>query len=206
MCWQIFIPGINTNGTVDFRTWLERNLSGKPGKVQFLKHLTPVEKPSFVFLSETISSYKKMEVLCKKLEFDSFLAVEPQGKNGGIAMFWKTGDKVDLQSFSRLHIDVIVSSNVKPDWRLTGIYGEPARANRHKTWDLIRNLARGANLPWCLVGDFNNVISQADKKGGSQYPNYLIDGFNSCLQDSHLHDLELVGHQYIWEKRWNTEH
>lgn len=34
LCWQIFIPGINTNETVDFRTWLERNLSGKPGKTK----------------------------------------------------------------------------------------------------------------------------------------------------------------------------
>ncbi|KAK1393650.1 hypothetical protein POM88_012706 [Heracleum sosnowskyi] len=147
-----------------------------------------------------------MEALCKNLVFDGFIAVDPQGKSGGIAMFWKTDDKVELQSFSCSHIDVIVRSNVKAEWRLTGIYGEPARTSRHKTWELLRNLARDANLPLCLIGDFNNVTSQADKKGGSNYPRYLIDGFNSCLVDIQAHDLDIIGHQFTWERGRNSDH
>lgn len=72
---------------------------GSPVKIQFLKDITRSEKPSFVFLSETISSYKKMEELCSKLNFEGFITVEPQGKSGGIAMFWKDADKVKLLSF-----------------------------------------------------------------------------------------------------------
>lgn len=72
---------------------------GSPGKIQFLKELTRSEKPSFIFLSDTISSYAKMEALCKNLVFDGFIVVEPQGKSGGIAMFRKTDDKIELQSF-----------------------------------------------------------------------------------------------------------
>lgn len=94
----------------------------------------------------------------------------------------------------------------KEDWRLTGVYGEPMRSQRHKTWDLLRNLSRDANLPWCLVGDFNNVKSQLDKKGGSLYPTYLIEGFNNCLQDTGLHDLDIIGHQFTWERGKNTDH
>lgn len=138
---------------------------GSPGKVQFLKDATHMEKSTFIFLSETISSYTKMEELCSRLNFEGFIAVEPQGKSGGIAMFWKNSNTVKLFSLSRLHIDVTISSTDKAPWRLTGIYGEPMRSQRYKTWDLLRNMSRDANLPWCLVGDFNNVISQADKRG-----------------------------------------
>ncbi|KAL8111890.1 hypothetical protein AgCh_019553 [Apium graveolens] len=167
---------------------------GSPGKVQFLKDVTRSEKLMFVFLSETISSYAKMERLCSKLGFEGFIAVEPQGKSGGIAMFWKNADDVDLMSFSRSHIDVTVNTVEKESWRLTGIYGEPARPQRYKTWELLRNLSRDSNLPWCLVGDFNNVTSQTDKKGGHAYPNHLIKGFNECLHDAELQDLDIIGH------------
>ncbi|XP_074326876.1 uncharacterized protein LOC141664821 [Apium graveolens] len=85
-------------------------------------------------------------------------------------------------------------------WRLTGIYGEPNRNNRWKTWDLLRTLARDSNLPWCLVGDFNNVVSQRDKKRGDPYPTMLVDGFNKALADAGLVDMDIVGHQYTWER------
>lgn len=178
---------------------------GSPGKIQFLKDITRVEKPTFVFLSETISSYVKMESLCTRLGFEGFMAVEPQGKSGGIAMFWNNAEDIQLLSFSRSYIDISIKSTTAVTWRLTGIYGEPARAQRQKTWDLLRNLSRDANLPWCLVGDFNNVTSQADKRGGAPYPEHLIEGFNACLQDSNLQDLELTGHPYTWERGRNTE-
>lgn len=50
-------------------------------------------------------------------------------------------------------------------WRLTGLYGEPDRTQRKKTWELLRHLARDSILPWCAFGDLNNVCSQQDKQG-----------------------------------------
>ncbi|KAL8094943.1 hypothetical protein AgCh_036452 [Apium graveolens] len=117
----------------------------------------------------------------------------------------KEADKVNLRSLSTNHIDIEIQTNVDNVWRLTGFYGEPVRANRKKTWDLLRNLARDSNLPWCVIGDINNITSQEDKKGGAVYPRWLVEGFNNTLLETELHDLELVGHQYTWEKGRNTE-
>lgn len=80
------------------------------------------------------------------------------------------------------------------------MYGETNRNNRRRTWDLLRNLSRDSNLPWCTIGDLNNVVSQEDKKGGDPYPHGLIEGFNEALADAGLTDLEIVGHQYTWER------
>lgn len=124
---------------------------GSPRKIQFLKHITHTWKPSFVFLSETISSYSKIERLSSTLGFEGFVAVDPQGKSGGVAMFWKNAESVSLMSYSRSHIDVVVKDNDNKEWRITGVYGEPARNQRHKTWDLLRNLSRDANLPITMV-------------------------------------------------------
>lgn len=70
---------------------------------------------------------------------------------------------------------------------------------RRHTWELLWHLARDANLSWCLLGDFNNVTSQQDKRGGHAYPTCLIDGFNDYLRDTGLQDLELIGHQFTWD-------
>ena len=42
---------------------------GSPVKIQFLKDVTRSDRPTFIFLSETISSYTKMDELCNKLGF-----------------------------------------------------------------------------------------------------------------------------------------
>lgn len=51
----------------------------------------------------------------------------------------------------------------------------------------------------------NNIVSQAEKKGETVYPRWLIDGVNDTLLETGLQDIELVGHQYTWEKGRNTE-
>lgn len=68
-----------------------------------------------------------------------------------------------------------------------------------ETWDLIRSLNNQSTVPWCLIGDMNNVLSQEDKKGGRPYPTWLISGFQAVLDDCDLNDMELQGYRYTWE-------
>lgn len=103
------------------------------------------------------------------------------------------------------HIDVEKKINGLESWRLIGIYGEPNRNQKRKTWELFRHFARDFNLPWCAICDMNNIVSQNDKVGGAMYPTWLIEGFNDALVASGLIDMELIGHKYTWERGRNTE-
>ncbi|XP_074381146.1 uncharacterized protein LOC141722515 [Apium graveolens] len=69
-----------------------------------------------------------------------------------------------------------------------------------KTWELLRNLTRDSNLPLAIIGDRKNIVSNIDKKGGASYAHYLVNGFNDTLHDTMLTDMDLVGHQYAWER------
>ncbi|XP_074342552.1 uncharacterized protein LOC141680149 [Apium graveolens] len=133
------------------------------------------------------------------------IVVEANGRSGGLSLLWKETNQVELLSLSKYHIDVIVNVAGLQSWRLIGFYGEPNRNMRRKMWDLLRNLARDSNLPWCVMGDWNNIVAQTDKKGGASYPQWLLDGFNEVLAETGLNDLELYGHQYTWEKGRGTE-
>ncbi|KAK1382242.1 Endonuclease/exonuclease/phosphatase family protein [Heracleum sosnowskyi] len=177
---------------------------GLPSSIRFLKDVIRQERPSVIFLCETKDNKGKMESLRRALQFDGLISVDSQGKSGGLALLWKVKDQIQLRSWSRNHIDVEVKVDGKQAWRLSGIYGEPNRNQRRKTWDLFRNLARDSNLPWCAIGDLNNVLTQQDKKGGAPYPSWLIEGFNEVLVETGLIDLDLVGHQFTWERGRGT--
>lgn len=106
--------------------------------------------------------------------------------------------------FNKNHIDVNVSTKQGQNYRLTGIYGETDRSKRKETWDLVRNLGGSNSLPWCLIGDMNNVLSQTDKAGGRPYPQRLLQGFQDVLNDCDLIDVTLVGYQFTWERGFCT--
>ncbi|XP_074377107.1 uncharacterized protein LOC141718627 [Apium graveolens] len=177
---------------------------GSPWKVRFLKDIIRQERPTVVFLCETLSSRMQLERIRMQINFQGMIVVEPQGRSGGLALFWKENGQAKLLSLSKNHTDVELNIKDMQAWRLTGFYGEPNRSQRRRTWDLLRHLARDSNLPWCILGDMNNIVSQLDK-GGAAYPQSLIDGFNAVLEDTGLQDMDLHGHQFTWERGRNTE-
>lgn len=88
-----------------------------------------------------------MEWLQRKLGYAGLFVVEPMRRSGGLEMLWKEDSQATLTGYSRNHIDIQVRGEDNTVWRLTGLYGESNRSQRHKTWDLLRNLARDSNLP-----------------------------------------------------------
>lgn len=120
-------------------------------------------------------------------------------------MLWRNKEEVTLLKYSINHIDVIVSIQGCQEFRLTGLYGEPNRGKRRSTWELIRQLHAQNQLPWVVVGDMNNVLGQADKRGGPMYPTWLINGFQDTLEECDLHDMDLQGYPFTWERGHGTD-
>lgn len=46
----------------------------------------------------------------------------------------------------------------------------------------------------------NHVLKQTDKRGGNPYPQRLLNGFQSALDDCDIHDVCLEGYQFTWER------
>jgi hypothetical protein len=65
---------------------------------------------------------------------------------------------------------------------------------------LLRALATDTSLPWCAMGDFNDMLSEEDKRGGTPQPHWLIRGFREAVQDSGLIDLPMDGYPFTWTK------
>uniref|UniRef100_A0A803NFH1 Reverse transcriptase domain-containing protein n=1 Tax=Cannabis sativa TaxID=3483 RepID=A0A803NFH1_CANSA len=148
--------------------------------------------------------FTEMDVVCDSgkvaVGSSGVFSVDSIGLSGGVAFLWKNKDDGMLLGYNKNHIDLVIHSTQFGNWRLTGVYGEPIRSRRHETWALLRTLARQSDLPWCVIGDVNNVVRQEDKRGGRPYPQGLITGFNTALQQCDLVDIEIHGHPFTWEK------
>ena len=67
-----------------------------------------------------------------RILFDGCFTVSNDERGGGLALLWKVGVDVWVDSFSKYHIDSIVHGGSESAWRLTGFYGEPNTGHQNK--------------------------------------------------------------------------
>ncbi|XP_031117628.1 uncharacterized protein LOC116021122 [Ipomoea triloba] len=180
-------------------SWNCRGL-GNPTAVRVLTDLVRAKRPKVLFLMETFVDKRKMELVRVQNGYDSMFVVDAIGHRGGLALLWMNSVEVEVTAFSSNFIDVQLALDVgKPYWRFTGFYGLPERHRRRESWQLLRSLATHSNLPWVIMGDFNDLLNQADKRGRLPHPEWLITGFREAVNDCGLRELPFDGHQFTWE-------
>ncbi|MCH79466.1 endonuclease/exonuclease/phosphatase family protein, partial [Trifolium medium] len=141
-----------------------------------------------------------MERIRVNLKFSSCLSVDVEGRSGGLSVMWKDNIKCRVLNYSRNFINLVVEEKDEGEWRLTCYYGYPERVKRRQAWDLLRELRDMSELPWCIIGDFNDLLSQEDKRGNHPHPNSLCNGFRSAVSDCDITDIHLTGYPYTWIK------
>ena len=57
----------------------------------------------------------------------------------------------------------------------------------------------------CL-GDFNDLLSQAEKRGSSRHPFHFIQGFHDTIENCGLKEIHMVGYPYTLDKSPSTLH
>ncbi|XP_074337125.1 uncharacterized protein LOC141674298 [Apium graveolens] len=183
--------------------WNCRGLA-KPRAVRFLKEIVYQYRPCIIFL-ETLGKIKKIEEVCKIIGFARYHAVDVQGHGGGLALFWKTDGGVQVMDSCSNYIDFEVNHAQVGRWRYTGVYGYPERSRRREAWNMIRSLAERSSIPWCLIGDFNDMVAANEKRGGHVHPRSLMQGFSETIFECGLMDLGFEGEEFTWEKFRGTE-
>ena len=159
------------------------------------------EDPDMVFLMETRLEVRSLEFLRVCLGMYGCFGVNRNGFGGGLALIWKSFVAVHIQSFSNHHIDadVVMIDGLK--WRITGFYGHPERGLRSSSWALLRQLCSIRNLPWLVLGDFNEVLSLEEQWGRLDRNLSQMAAFRGTLSDCSLQDLGYNGPDFSWSNR-----
>ena len=76
------------------------------------------------------------------------------------------------------------------------------RNERKDSWQMLRTLKHKSNLPWCRVEDFNDMLSQPDKRGRIAHPLPLIQGFREDIEveECDPKEINMVGYPYSWKR------
>lgn len=183
--------------------WNCRGLAN-PCTVQVLLDLVQLKRPALVFLMETMIDKNRIEAIRAKMKYDGLFTVSGPGHGGGLALFWKQSNMVEIKSYSRNHIDTVINMENTEQWRLTCFYGCPERMRRRESWNLLRSLAIQSSLPWAVVGDFNGMLRVHEKKGRLPHSTWCLNDFRDALFDCEISDLGMEGHQFTWEKGLGT--
>lgn len=115
-------------------------------------------------------------------------------------MIWKNEGGCKVIDSGNHFIYFEVENNQLGRWRYTGFYGCLERGRSKESWNMLRSLAASSNSPWCVVGDFNDMMFVDEKRGGTVQPQYLLNGFVDTINDCGLIDLGFKGEKFTCEK------
>uniref|UniRef100_A0A2N9FKN7 Endonuclease/exonuclease/phosphatase domain-containing protein n=1 Tax=Fagus sylvatica TaxID=28930 RepID=A0A2N9FKN7_FAGSY len=134
-----------------------------------LLDLLKINDPAILILTETRLGGVRATELAKSFPFDGFLCTNTIGFAGGIWILWKSA-AVELELLTSTEQEIHVSAQVKDSnslWLLSAIYASPRRSERRVLWNNLMVISGLHNLPWVMVGDFNDIISGEEKWGGN---------------------------------------
>jgi exonuclease III len=157
-------------------------------------------RPDVFFLSETHLTKARAVTIKKKLGYDHMIESESDGRSGGLLMLWKKELNVTSFSVHTNYLDIRIDENTANAWRITGFYGEPSGERKHLSWDYLRDLHGMYALPWLVIGDFNEILSNSEKEGGNLRPQRCMQQFRDALTHCNLTDLGFLGDAFTWRR------
>lgn len=168
--------------------------------VQELTALARAKSQSFVFLCETRNSESRAANLRWRLGLRNCIAVDSDGRSGGLALFWHESVDVNLIEKNQRYSDVSTRLGTGEPWfRITFVYGEPRTENRHRMWDAMRTLRGASDLPWLVMGDFNEAMWGFEHFSSCDRPERQMANFRDVLNDCDLTDLGFVGLPFTFD-------
>ncbi|KAI9121220.1 hypothetical protein K1719_008253 [Acacia pycnantha] len=178
--------------------WNCRGAASK-GIAVVLRDLRFRHKVDFVVILEPRVSGGPTTRVIKNWGFKHSIREEVEGFSGGIWMLW---------NLDKLYVDVLVKNDqfIHCKLRLEGkellfivIYASPSEQRRHITWDSLHTLAGEVADPWLLVGDFNEIKSPLEQKGGGRVNETRCRRFKEWIQHCNLLDIEADGPFFTWK-------
>ncbi|KAL2942186.1 UDP-N-acetylenolpyruvoylglucosamine reductase [Bienertia sinuspersici] len=82
----------------------------------------------------------------------------------------------------------------------TFVYGYNEAAAREVLLIDLIDIANKSNLPWLILGDFNNVLNFKERVGAPVREEEIKD-FRHCLQSCSLTDIKCLGNFYTWNNK-----
>ena len=74
-----------------------------------------------------------------------------------------------------------------------GLYSEANWEDKHKTWTALCDLHASVQLPWVVMGIYNEILYSHEKEGGRQRQLRLMQNYRDAFTDCSLEDMGYMG-------------
>lgn len=160
------------------------------------------KQPTIVFLIETKVNEKSLEHIKLKLGSKNGIAVNSIGAREGLTLLWDENSELEIANYSSYHIHIkVMQQGSNLCWYLTGFYGNPDTCKRQDSGKLLTKIGQYVEAPWCVLGDFNEIICQDEKCGGRMRPEKQMYDCKLALKSNGIYDLGWIDMKFTWSNR-----
>lgn len=107
--------------------------------------------------------------------------------------------KVDVLETNIQFCHLLISYPNGDCWENTIAYANPSEDGKMELWDRLSQFASSCLRPWAVIGDFNDIRSVVEKKGGAQVNLRKCDIFDKRINNCGLLEVDSVGSKFTWK-------
>jgi len=124
-----------------------------------------------------------LQRILPKFGFDYYDFVPPVNHAGGIAVLWNSGNihVLVLSKSSRIIHLLVHDTGTSLSSIISGIYAPTQQREKDSFWNMLNASLEIFDLPWCIIGDFNELANPSEKRGGIIYPSTKFQRLNNFL-------------------------
>jgi len=130
--------------------------------------ITRTINPDILFMLETMVKEQNAESIITTLGFSHHERIPSTNHCGGIWCFWNPVN-VDVTIITKdnraIHCSVADMITNK-HCILTAVYAPAQSAEKEVFWPHLQQLNESFTLPWCIIGDFDELLDSSNKIGG----------------------------------------
>lgn len=175
-------------------------------KPQFRKTVMDLvgwHRPLIMVITKTRMSGARADEIIETLPFDGAVVADTIRFVGGIWLLLRLDlVQVDVLASTEQEIHaLILVRSLNFTWILSEIYASSRFAERCLLWDNLKMLASLHNLPWSLMGDFNEVLFEDEKLGGNTICQRRVRAIQECMDACQMLDLGFLGPKFTWSNK-----
>ena len=159
-------------------------------------------KPDILILTETMVNEGNTECIIKSLGQHNHDTIPPHNHTRGIWLL-RNLDNVVVTVLAKdaraIHCNVAERSTSK-NCILTAVYAPTQNNEKHDFCNDLNHLNNVIHLPWCILGDFNEMLHPSEKIGGTCLCASRLRRLNNFLAHSEWHDANVQGRIFTWKK------
>jgi len=156
--------------------------------------------PGFLFLSETKNDLLYLQNMQVSLGFDCLQTVDPIGNSGGLALLYSNEFPVTVVFLNDQLIDIetIIDGNRVC---ITFVYGDPNVQYRELVWERLTRIGIIRSDPWFMIGDFNEITGNHEKKGGKSWSESSFLPFRCMIENCGMIEIPSHDNLFSWVGR-----